>query len=72
VLVAGWTAVAGQLVFAVARYGANGALVELVHTAVGDYDYGYGMVVQPDGRVVVAGQSYAGIGSEFALARYVP
>ncbi len=72
VLVAGWTSVAGQLVFAVARYGASGALAELVHTAVGDYDYGYGMAVQSDGRVVVGGQSYGVSGSDFAMARYVP
>lgn len=72
VLVAGSTSVAGQLVFAVARYGASGALAEVVSTAVGAYDYGLGMAVQSDGRVVVGGQSYGSSGSDIALARYVP
>ncbi|MBM7787578.1 delta-60 repeat domain-containing protein [Tenggerimyces flavus] len=72
VLVAGSTSVNGQLVFAVARYGANGALAELVPTAVGDYDYGYGMAVQTNGRLVVGGQSYGASGSDFAVARNLP
>lgn len=43
----------------------------LVSTDFGNsYDLSYGLLVQPDGRIVVAGYTSAGAGEEFAIARY--
>src|SRR4051812_22303054 len=64
--------------FALARYNADGSLDT---TFDGDgrvttdfdssYDHGYGIAVQPDGRIVVAGYSQFSIGdNRFTLARY--
>ena len=58
--------------FALARYGADGALDPtfsgdgLVTTDLGGTDAGQGVAIQTDGRIVVAGSS----GGNFALARY--
>ena len=58
--------------FALARYGADGALDPsfsgdgLVTTDLGGTDAGQGVAIQADGRIVVAGSS----GGNFALARY--
>jgi uncharacterized delta-60 repeat protein len=44
-----------------------------VTTAIGgEDDYGYALVQQPDGKLVVAGASYNGPDGDFALARYQP
>ena len=58
--------------FALARYGVDGALDPsfsgdgLVTTDIGGTDDGQGVVIQPDGKIVVAGGSEG----NFALARY--
>ncbi len=58
--------------FALARYGADGALDPsfsgdgLVTTDLGGTDTGQGVAIQTDGKIVVAGSS----GGNFALARY--
>jgi uncharacterized delta-60 repeat protein len=65
--------------FAVVRYTASGALDTtfgmggIVVTNVGDdyYSFGQGVVVQSDGKIVVAGYTYNG-GYEFAVVRYTP
>ncbi len=63
--------------FAVARYNPDGSLDTsfdsdgLVTTDFGDIEYGLGVVIQSDGKLVVVG--YTGLpysNSEFALARY--
>jgi uncharacterized delta-60 repeat protein len=63
--------------FAVARYLADGTLDSSfgnggkIVTPLGDSnDYGRAIVVQPDGKMVVAGDSYRGTNSHFALVRY--
>jgi uncharacterized delta-60 repeat protein len=63
--------------FALARYNTNGALdsgfgsVGKITTAIGSgNDYGYAALVQGDGKIVVAGRSYNGSSSDFALVRY--
>ena len=60
--------------FALARYGADGALDPsfsgdgMVTTDLGGTDAGQAVAIQADGRIVVAGSS----GGDFALARYSP
>jgi uncharacterized delta-60 repeat protein len=64
--------------FALARYRANGTLDASfgsngrVTTAIGDgpQDYAYGVAVQADGKIVVAGSSRSGAQQVFTLARY--
>ena len=48
-------------------FGANG----IVLTKIGELDFGYTVTVQPDGKIIVAGQSFIPQeGFSFALARY--
>ena len=63
--------------FALARYNPDGSLdtsfdgAGKVTTPIGSSgDYGYGVVLQPDGKIVVAGYSYNGSNYDFAVARY--
>ncbi|MBP7449368.1 MAG: T9SS type A sorting domain-containing protein [Flavobacteriales bacterium] len=63
--------------FALARYNMDGTLDNSfsadgkVTTAFGtDDNYGISVAIQPDGRIVVAGFSFIGTDSDFALARY--
>jgi uncharacterized delta-60 repeat protein len=62
---------------ALARYNIDGSLDTGFHgtgtvtTAIGPGDeYAYALVVQSDGKLVVAGESWNGSNSDFALARY--
>jgi uncharacterized delta-60 repeat protein len=64
--------------FAVARYNADGSLDAgfgaggKLTTAIGaGMDEAYGLALQPDGRLVVAGKSWNNSNPDFALARYV-
>jgi uncharacterized delta-60 repeat protein len=62
--------------FALARYNIDGSLDTSfgtggkVTTDIGSADSANSVEVQVDGKVVVAGQSYDGIGYDFALVRY--
>ncbi|MBZ0207449.1 MAG: T9SS type A sorting domain-containing protein [Flavobacteriales bacterium] len=63
--------------FALARYNTDGTLDNnfgaegKVTTDFGaDYDNGYSVAMQPDGRIIVAGTTYIGEDSHFALVRY--
>ncbi|MGE3774466.1 MAG: calcium-binding protein, partial [Gammaproteobacteria bacterium] len=64
--------------FALVRYNADGTLDTgfgggdgIVTTPIGNVnDVGRSVVVQPDGRIVVAGYSRVGSNDEFALIRY--
>ncbi len=66
--------------FAVARYNANGTLdnsfsgdgIELTTIDGTSQDYAVGAVVQPDGKIIVAGYSYNALYAnyDFALVRY--
>ena len=66
--------------FAVARYDVNGNLDTSFHadgmvvTSVDSYeDEAFAIAVQPDGKIVVAGYTNAGVGhNQFAAARYNP
>jgi uncharacterized delta-60 repeat protein len=63
--------------FAVARYNTDGTLDNSfgvggkVTTAIGTSDdRGWSLAIQPDGKIVVAGESYDGLLYDFALVRY--
>jgi uncharacterized delta-60 repeat protein/uncharacterized repeat protein (TIGR01451 family) len=64
--------------FALARYTISGTLDTtfgtdgiVTTTFSGEDDRGYGLALQPDGKIVVAGYAYAGLArDDFALARY--
>ena len=47
-------------------FGANGIIL----TKVGDYDYGYSVVIQPDGKIVVAGSTLKGSDTYALVLRY--
>jgi uncharacterized delta-60 repeat protein len=68
-----------QFVITLARYNADGKLdpnfngTGKVTTAIGLDDVAYAVAVQPDGKIVVAGDSYSAANSDdFTLARYNP
>jgi uncharacterized delta-60 repeat protein len=64
--------------FALARYNSNGSLDASfgfdgkVVTSFGGSDQAAAVVLQPDGKIVVAGQTDTGTSIDFALARYMP
>jgi uncharacterized delta-60 repeat protein len=64
--------------FALARYNSNGSLDPSfgaggkVITTFGGIDQASAVTLQPDGKIVVAGQTDTGVSIDFALARYMP
>lgn len=76
VLLAGTTSGVLNTKFALARYDDDGRLDPdfnsgiVTTTVAGDLDEARAVVAQPDGKVVVAGESHAGPAGDFALARY--
>jgi uncharacterized delta-60 repeat protein len=74
---AGWGGDLSQVGFALARYRADGTLDPSfgrggkVTTAFGSLAEGHALVIQPDGKIVAAGEKGAAP-STFALARYNP
>jgi uncharacterized delta-60 repeat protein len=77
IVVAGGTGVSGAYSFALARYNPDGSLDSSfdgdgrVTTAIGSSSVGYGVALQPDGKIVVVGESGTG-NYGFAVARYNP
>jgi len=77
ILVAGETSVGSKIDFALARYNANGTLDTSfsgdgkVTTTVGSSSGGHAVVIQPDGKILVAGTVYSGADSNFAIVRYL-
>jgi uncharacterized delta-60 repeat protein len=71
---AGYSGVA----FAVTRYNTDGSLDRgfgtggkvLTHFSGNSFDFAYGVAIQSDGKIVVAGQSNVSGSSDFAVARY--
>lgn len=66
--------------FAVVRYNANGTLdstgfpgngAVLTDFGIGN-DIAYDLAVQQNGRIVVVGEAFNGVNSDFAIARYLP
>jgi uncharacterized delta-60 repeat protein len=63
--------------FALARYNSDGSLdtsfsgdgLKMTDFGSGN-DYAYGLVLQPDGKLVAAGTAYNGTNYDFAIARY--
>ena len=77
IVVAGTSADGSDNNFAVVRYNANGFLDSTFGTAgkvTTDFgstsDYGYAVVIQENGKIIVAGYAYDGISFGIALARY--
>ena len=76
IVVAGRTFASGNQNFALARYNADGSLDLTfgtggkVITEFGDSDAASALVLQPDGKILVAGGTTASGNTTFALARY--
>jgi len=77
IVVAGYSFTGSNEDFSVVRYNANGTLdtsfnvTGKVTTAIGGLgDVGQGVVVQSDGKIVVAGYSWNGSNEDFAVVRY--
>jgi uncharacterized delta-60 repeat protein len=71
----------GDSSFALLRYNSDGTVdttfaengLRTTHFgSTGSSDYGEAIAVQPDGKILVAGSSWNGANSDFALARYFP
>ena len=78
IIVAGQSFTGASYDFALVRYAANGSLDPTfgsggkVTTGIGsDNEFGAGVALQPDGRIVVAGPSNTSTDADFAVARYV-
>src|ERR1051325_5285566 len=77
IVVAGYSLIGTSSDFAVARYNPDGSLdtsfngTGKVTTDIGGgFDVGHSVAMQGDGKVVVAGWSFAGFSYDFALVRY--
>jgi uncharacterized delta-60 repeat protein len=77
ILVAGQATIGSTQDFAMVRYNANGTLDTSfgtggkVTTDIGtSHDQGKSVTIQPDGKIVVAGQARFGSNDDFALVRY--
>jgi len=77
IVVAGWSYNGSNNDFAVVRYNTDGSLDTTfdtdgkVTTAIGSgIDAAYSVVLQSDGKIVVAGYSYNGTNDDFAVVRY--
>jgi uncharacterized delta-60 repeat protein len=77
IVVAGESSNGSNPDFALARYNSDGSLDTAfdgdgkVTTAVGSFDdYANSVAIQSDGKIVVAGSSYNGSNTHFALSRY--
>ncbi|MBC7774582.1 MAG: T9SS type A sorting domain-containing protein [Phycisphaerae bacterium] len=63
--------------FALVRFNSNGAFDNsfgingIVSTSFDDEDVAHAMVMQPDGKIVVAGYSESSLNKDFAVARYL-
>jgi len=77
IVAAGYSSNGSDYDFALARYNANGSLDTSFDgdgkqtTAIGGSDdVAFAVALQPDGKIVAAGQSFNGSNDDFALARY--
>ena len=74
IVIAGWTDLNGSFDFAIARIDTGGTLdspFSIRLTGFGSDEVAYAVAIQPDGKIVVAGESHEDDGIfEFALARY--
>ncbi len=77
IVVAGESIAGSTVNFALTRYDKYGILDpefgaggKVTTDFGGDFDYCYAVVLQPDGKLVVAGEAWTGSNYDFALARY--
>lgn len=76
-VVAGYAQIGSNVDFAVVRYNLNGSLDSTFNGSgkvttdiAGGSDQGYGVVIQTDGKIIVAGTGATGGGYDFAVVRY--
>jgi len=79
ILATGYSSVNGTNGFALARYNPDGSLDTsfatdglVVNDFSGDGGEARGVVIQPDGRIILAGMRYQDLDSAFGLVRYWP
>lgn len=79
IVVAGYSQEDADHQFSIARYNSDGTLDNTfgtggkVTTVIGDYNYGYSIAIQPDGKIVVAGDGGINFDanlSDFTIVRY--
>lgn len=76
IAMAGWSVTGIFSHFALARYNDDGSLDAtfdgdgIANTEIGVYSDAYAVAIQPDGKIIVAGESYNGNDYDFALVRY--
>lgn len=77
ILVAGYSYSGNYPDFAIVRYNSDGSMDNtfdsdgIVTTSVGSSNFGHSVIIQSDGKIVLAGDTYIGGSSyEFALLRY--
>src|SRR5436190_3145196 len=77
IVVVGFSALTSTTAFAVARYNTNGSLdtsfngTGKVTTQIGSsHDLAFSVVVQGDGKILVAGSSFSGTQRDFLIVRY--
>jgi len=51
-------------------FGSNGRVKTDFESSVNSDDYGYSLVIQPDGKILIAGSSYISTNQNFTLIRY--
>ena len=79
IIVAGRSFTGSTHDFAVLRYNTNGSLDTtfdtngIATTAIGNsYDYAYDLVLQPDGKIILVGETNIDGGDDFGIIRYNP
>jgi uncharacterized delta-60 repeat protein len=77
IVVAGYSLIGSNADIVVARYNSNGSLDtsfdgdgRVRTSVVPGSDYGSSVTIQPDGKILVAGNSFNGTNTDFALVRY--
>lgn len=77
IVVGGYTLTGGDYDFALVRYTSSGILDNtfgtngIIITQVGtNNDRAYSLAIQPDGKIILAGDSYNGTDGDFALVRF--
>jgi uncharacterized delta-60 repeat protein len=76
ILLGGATFIGATYYYAIARYHSNGSLdttfnsTGSVTTALGTDDTGYGLALQPDGKILLGGTVFVGGNNDVGVARY--
>ncbi len=77
IVVIGYCIIGPNYDFAIVRYNSNGSLDTsfggdgIVITDLSNYDYANSVVIQSDGKIIIAGYCYIGTYSDFVVVRYI-